>query len=295
MARIVSNFSTADQQLLLRKPFHDQYTLLIEMESMLINSFLQSKTEIRYDFSVLHVGNDGVECRLVQLDLFIKETNSPLIREVGEVTAAFNRMFSELHLQLDSKGKVIAILNLDLILSKWKQTKTALQTAASQNDDLQKLILLNDVLFTNPEQLVKAVQANEFLSVYFADIFGINLPVANQYATRTNFLNTAYLDWCSSVQRQEPSASQQPLTVITTSGTPCDKLGQDFIKNAYKQFEQQLDVSNFHPTLSETATHMVDATSGWVNQASINRKEVAEPQKLYTRLQYTLSSDKAKG
>ena len=41
-----------EQQILIKKPFNEQYTLIIEMESMLVSAFLKSKTQVRYDFSV---------------------------------------------------------------------------------------------------------------------------------------------------------------------------------------------------------------------------------------------------
>lgn len=283
----------SDKQILIRQPFNEQYTLLIEMESMLVNSSLKSKTEARYDFSVIKLENNIIECRLVQLDLFIKESNNALIKEIADVTSAFNRMFNELHLKINNKGEITEVLNLNLILSKWDQTKAAMETAASKNEDLKKFIIINDNLFTDPEKIKIAIQANEFLQVYFGDAYGVDLPNMNKIVNRTNFFNTAYLQWKVSTMPVETSPYSSGMVTINTTGNPFKTPDQEFNKSAYKQFEEQLDTSKLNTTLSENASHMVDVKSGRLNKAEIIKKEVADHQKLFMYLKYSMKSDSA--
>lgn len=269
------------------QPFREIYLLEIEMESKMINALLQSRTEVRYDFSVLHVANGVIECRLLQLDTFIKEANNDLVREVAEVTAAFNRMFSELHLKISRSGQVIEILNLDLILGKWDQTKLLLRSAAAKNEDLSKLILANDALFTEPSRILAAIQANEFIQVYFGEVFGQELP-AGKKVNKMNFFSTTFIDWELWISEKSAAPTQ---VWVTATAKPLNKPGSDFCKAAYRQFEDKLNLKNLQPALSEESQHVVEKATGRLMEARIVREETAAPE-LYNKLKFTLLPEK---
>ena len=270
--------------------FQAQYMLSIEMESMLVSALMKSKTEIRYDFSILNIDEEGFECRLVQLDIFIQEANSNLIHEVAELTGAFNRMFNELHLKLDHTGKVLQVLNIELILSKWKQTKQLMQQAANKSDDLKDLIALSDSMFASPEKIQQAIQANEFLQTYFGYIYGSEVPFSKSDPNRTNFLNTSYLPFKVSSTIDQQTASQKNIKVLTSS-VPYVTLDMNFKKNAYKSFEDKIDLKSIKPEITEDAVHLIEVKTGKLLHTNVVKKEIADDQKLYIINQYTMVID----
>ncbi|OWK70937.1 hypothetical protein [Pedobacter sp. AJM] len=276
------------QKILISEKFHRQYKLLIETESMMVTALMKSKTEIRYDFSVLNIDSEGIECRLVQLDIFIKEANSNLIHEVAELTGAFNRMFNELHLKLDHNGRVIKVLNIELILSKWKQTKILMQQAANKSDDLKDLIALSDSMFESPEKIQHAIQANEFLQTYFGHIYGENIPSSKSDPNRTNFLNTSYLPFKVSLTIDQQTLNDQNIKVLTSS-VPYVMLDMSYKKNAYKSFEDKLDLTSLNPVISENSIHIINQISGMLIHSEIIKKEIVHPEKLFTKMNFTMS------
>lgn len=276
------------QKILINEKFHRQYKLLIETESMMVTALMKSKTEIRYDFSVLNIDSEGIECRLVQLDIFIKEANSNLIHEVAELTGAFNRMFNELHLKLDHNGRVIKVLNIELILSKWKQTKILMQQAANKSDDLKDLIALSDSMFESPEKIQHAIQANEFLQTYFGHIYDEKIPSSKSDPNRTNFLNTSYLPFKVSLTIDQQTLNDQNIKVLTSS-VPYVTLDMSYKKNAYKSFEDKLDLKSLNPVISENSIHIINQISGMLIHSEIIKKEIVHPEKLFTKMNFTMS------
>lgn len=270
----------------IKNHFHAQYKLLIEMESMLVNALMKSKTEIRYDFSVLNIAKDYLECRLVQLDIFIHDANNKLINEVADLTGAFNRMFNELHLKMSYAGLVLEVLNMPLILSKWNQTKNLMQQASDKNPDLKELISLSDNLFTSPEKILQAIQANEFIQVYFGNIFDTPIPFNKQEYNRTNYLNTAYLPFKITAAESDGDR-KEGIAKIQTKSTPLVTLDKDFKKNAYKSFEDKIDLKQLNPNIEETANHFVETNSGKLIKAEVLKTEFVED-RLYTKMNYKM-------
>ncbi len=282
------------KQILIRQAFNEQYSLLIEMDSMLINSVMKSKTEMRYDFTIKSIDEDTFECRLVQLDIFIHETNNNLINEVAEVTGAFNRMFNELHLKMGRGGEVLKILNSELINSKWKQTKALMQNAASKNPELEKMISLSDTLLTDPQKIIMAVQANEFIQIYFGNVFNTVIPGIKREQNGTNLFNTVNLPWKISLDSNTELSADASLIEVTSSSIPAVQLDAGFKKSAYKTFEDQLDIGKLAPSLTAESKYLIDFSTGKVLEANVVKKEVADAQQLFTIIKYTLKGDRLK-
>ena len=276
------------QQILIKKPFNEQYTLIIDMESMLVTALLKSKTQARYDFSILNINDNSVECRLVQLDLFVVESNNDLVKEIFQVTAAFNRMFNELHLKLNKQGEILEVLNMDLIVSKWEQTKTDMQQAANLNEDIERLIIINDNLFTQPEKIKTAIKANEFLQVYFGKIFGRNIPAIVK-ETGTNLLNTANLDWSFSIDNVYESTNPD-VTKITSEAEPGYFLDSKYCNTAYRSFAEHIDFSKLSVKLKQHANYQISKDTGRIIQSQTDKIEEVNS-KLYMKISYTLICD----
>lgn len=279
----------SENQVLIRKPFNEQYTLIIDMESMIITALLKSKTQARYDFSILDVRDNFIECRLVQLDLFIEESNSDLVKEISQVTAAFNRMFNELHLKLNKQGEIVEVLNMNLILSKWEQTKKEMQNAASVNEDIKRMIIINDNLFTQPEKIKTAIKANEFLQIYFGKIFGKEMP-AKVNEVGTNPLNTTKIDWLFSIKENNKSNNLDSM-LITSEAIPVNNMDSNFCKTAYQQFTEHMDFSKLSVELKQNAEYQISQDTGRIIQSQTNKVEKVNS-KLYIKLNYTLICDK---
>ncbi len=278
-------------KVLIKAPFSGSYTLLIKLNAMLVNALMNSTTEMRYDFSVLSVNSNGFECRLNLLDHFIHDSNNGLIPEIVELTKAFNRMFNELHLQLTHAGEVVDVLNIKLILSKWEQTKMLMKNAIRKNEEVEKLISLNDSVFSDPEKIKGAIQANEFIQTYFSKTFNLKLPFINYFDNRPNLLNTATLSWKTNIE--QTSVNGRNIEVLSFS-EPSTRLGKEFCATAYKTFEDKLQILTLEPVLSENGMHLIERDTGKVLRAEIIKKETADPKWLFMNLEYTLENDLVK-
>lgn len=281
-----------DRQILIREKFNEQYTLQIEMETLMVNSFLKSKTEARYDFSILNIENNVIECRLIQLDIYLRESNNPLIKEISEFTSVFNRMFNELHLQLDNTGKILKILNADLILSKWQQTKAEMEKVIAGNEEVKKVILLNDHMLNNHEKLKSALQANEFIQVYFGHIFGMDIPTSKNIDA-PNFFNTVNLNWLftKNFLVDVPYNNHSGSVTISCNLYPASALTKDFYKIAYRSFADKINPEDLKTEFKWQELRKVEFKTGRIEEVKINKSEVASKKELYFKLKYDLVSD----
>lgn len=283
---------TDERKILLRAPFSEQYTLTIDSEVKGVDVFVTSKVQLRYDFHVLKVDSDLAEVRLVQLDNVLLESNNPMVGEVAQVSQIFGRMYNELHILLDRSGDVIEVLNTDLVLSKWQQTKAEMEKHIMANEDLQNAIILNDAIFKDPEKIKIAAQANEFLRIYFGNIFDKELP-DRSYIKGTNIFNTAALEWKSTTENSNvlPPDNTSNVLAVTTKSEPKHPLEKAFYQAAYSQFTDKIDIKLLDTQLFQQETRMIDYATGRLQEAEVEKQEVADEKKLYNKLKYTLKSD----
>ena len=280
-----------EKSIIIKQQFNEQYTLTVEMEAKLIDSFMTSYTKLRYDFTVINCNENQIECRIVLLDIHLEKSNNDLIKEVAQLTAAFNRMFNELHLKLSQKGEIIEVLNMDLIISKWEETKLEMKSVVANNDELRKLIAVNDALFTNKEKLKVAIQGNEFLQIYFGHIYGVELPNTQKVAG-TNIFNTANLVWniiCEPIAPLPTKDSQ--MVVVSTKASPQLPLSNGFCNAAYHQFADKIELKDLRPKLGQFETRTIAYETGRLQEAEVEKLEIVDEKKLYNKLRYTLKSD----
>ncbi|MCZ4223980.1 hypothetical protein [Pedobacter rhodius] len=281
-----------DKKILIRKPFNEQYTITITSELNGVDVFVSSVVQLRYDFTVISVNESNIEVRLVQLDNILLEANNPMVREVAQVSQIFGRMYNELHLLLDHAGNVINVLNNNLILSKWKQTKTEMEKHVLSNEDLKHAIMLNDNIFNNPEKILIAAQANEFLRIYFGQAFDRDVP-SKASLKGTNIFNTIELQWNTDLTcsvELPVTDSVGPITLSTLT-KPSERLTKKFNKEAYNQFADKLDINSLTVDLYQKETRVIDYPTGKIQEAEVEKIEIADVKRLYNKLHYKLSSD----
>lgn len=281
-----------DSKVLIKQPFQEQYTIRIESEVNGVDVIVTSTVLLRYDFNVLKVENGQIEVRLIQLDNVLLEANNPMIREVAQISQVFGRMYNELHLLLDDKGSILKVLNNDLVLSKWGQTKAEMEKHIAGNDDLRHAISLNDAIFNSPERVREAAQANEFLRVYFGQVYGVDLPLKTSFKG-TNIFNTVNMDWTLAINS---SVSLPPVPgvnsfTINTKAVPAMTLNSKFYEDAYNQFSTKIDIKSLKTVLFQEETRIIDYHTGRVQEAEVSKVEIAEEKKLYNKLKYILKSD----
>ncbi|WP_291117824.1 hypothetical protein [Empedobacter sp. UBA7248] len=283
-----------DKKILIKQIFNEQYTLVVEMEARLIDSYMTSCTKLRYDFTIINFDENSIECRLVLLDIYLEKSNNDLIREVAQLTAAFNRMFNELHLKLSQKGDVIEVINIDLIVSKWEETKLEMKSVVANNEELKKLIAINDALFTNKEKLRTAIQGNEFFSVYFGHIYNVDLPNRKK-VFGTNIFNTANMEWDveSESNIKLPSENLETL-VILTKAKPEIPLSLGTFNAAYNQFKDKINIDPVKIKIFQEEERSIDYRTGRLKKASVKKVEDVVSEKLYNKFTYTMTSDSEK-
>jgi hypothetical protein len=280
-------------QIKILKPFFARYTLLVESDMKAVNVVMTSKVQIRWDFRVVAVEENFVEIELLMLDNILLESNNPLIKEIAGISQIFGRMYNELHLITDHKGKILKVLNMGLIKSKWAQTKTDMQAIAENNAELKSVISLNDALFTNEEKLRAGIQGSEFFMVYFSEVYSNKLPFARNDIEKNNFFNTIKMPWDYNVQIQNNKQLENagPTVIAEVIATPANKLKSDFYQQAYAQFAGQIDITTLHTNMSEVGTYIIEKETGKLLEALLQRNEIADTQKLFTKMTYTLLAD----
>ncbi|MDG4652872.1 hypothetical protein [Chryseobacterium arthrosphaerae] len=278
-------------KIIIIQPFNEQYELVIETNSKLIDNHMTSRTIMRYDFTVIRCNENEIECRLILLDLFLDQSNNDLVKEIAQVTAAFNRMFNELHLKLSQKGEILQILNMDLVLSKWQQTKAEMTAALSNNDELRKLIAVNDSLFTNKEKLAHTIQNSEFLHMYFGQVFNIELPKTKRI-TGANILNTANLEWDMNISEQAGGHPDDIHILVNTY--PVRPLSEGYLNAAYGQFKDRINLDLLNFTMFQKEERYIDRNTGKLKQAIVEKVEEIGHEQLYQKFSYQMISDTEK-
>ncbi|MGG7469784.1 hypothetical protein ACVVIH_03390 [Chryseobacterium arthrosphaerae] len=278
-------------KIIISQPFNEQYELVIETNSKLIDNHMTSRTIMRYDFTVIRCNENEIECRLILLDLFLDQSNNDLVKEIAQVTAAFNRMFNELHLKLSQKGEILQVLNMDLVLSKWQQTKAEMTAALSNNDELRKLIAVNDSLFTNKEKLAHTIQNSEFLHMYFGQVFNIELPKTKRI-TGANILNTANLEWDMNISEQTGGHPDDIHILVNTY--PVRPLSEGYLNAAYGQFKDRINLDLLNFTMFQKEERYIDRNTGKLKQAIVEKVEEIGHEQLYQKFSYQMISDTEK-
>jgi hypothetical protein len=283
-----------DKKIKIRQPFREQYTLTIDSEVNAVDSFITSVVEIRYDFQVMEIKDDSLEVKLLLLDNKIVKANNPMIKEVAQVSQVLGRMYSELHLQMNHNGKIIKVLNTDLILSKWKDTKAEMQKHISGNKDLENVISLHDALFESPEKVKLAAQANEFFPAFFGHIYDADLPFTKKIVG-TNIFNTANLEWNIVCEPTVPLPAKEVQTVVvSTKASPQLPLSDGFCNAAYHQFADKIKINAMNIRMSQEELRHIDYETGRVKKSSVTKTEVVYPEKLYHKISFSLMSDAEK-
>ena len=275
----------------INEPFSDQYTLIIDADIKGVNAYMKSRSQMRWNLNILNVGEDSIEIKLFQLDHILLETNNPLIKEIAALTQAMSRMYNELHLTVNGNGKIKDILNRDIILSKWWQTRIEMEKIAENNPDLKNVIVLNDDIFNNKEKLIQVIQISEFFLMYFNKVYGHGVPETFK-ETSPNFFNTANVNWAYKIKNLDNPLLTSDETIIELTAEPATGLGGiGFYNRAYGQFANLIDISKLNTSLNEKGIYRFHKESGRLIEASLMREEIADPKNLYNKMKYTLYNE----
>lgn len=276
----------------IKEKINEQYTIDIDTEVNGVDMYITSKVRLRYDFTVLNIDEDGsFDVRLIQLENTLIEANNEMVKEVALVSQVFGKMYSELNVKLDYNGKIKDILNYDVILSKWEQTKKEMEKAIEENESIKNAISLNDQIYTNPKKVKEALEANEFFKVYFGLIFGTKFPIKDKIISGTNFFNTANVQWKMDIESTAFLPNENQYVDITMKAQPASTLTAGFYNAAYNQFANKIDISKLNTQLDQYEIRKVQIKTGKVMEALLTKTEIADAEKLYTKLKYTLRSD----
>ena len=276
----------------IKEKINEQYTIDIDTEVNGVDMYITSKVRLRYDFTVLNIEEDGsFDVRLIQLENTLVEANNEMVKEVALVSQVFGKMYSELNVKLDYNGKIKDILNYDVILSKWEQTKKEMEKAIEENESIKNAISLNDQIYTNPTKVKEALEANEFFKVYFGLIFGAKFPIKDKIIPGTNFFNTANVQWKMDIESTAFLPNENQYVDITMKAQPASTLTARLYNAAYNQFANKIDISKLNTQLDQYEIRKVQIKTGKVMEALLTKTEIADAEKLYTKLKYTLRSD----
>lgn len=288
----VQNWEEHDaKKIRFRQPFSEKYSLTIDTDMLAGNFPIETKTEIRWAFRVIEVDRFGqAEIELITVENRLVETNNPNLHDIAALSQAFGRMYSEIHVKLDLKGKVVEIVNLQSILGKWEQTKAEMQKIESEIPAMADVVKLNDDIFASPDKVKLAIESNEFFNIYFHLIYGEPLPAKELSRTHRNLFNSVDVDWEFEANSKRVVTSNGRLEVVKIAGRPAEELGSAWIKEAYNNF-QMVDQMQIQPNLSETGEYVFHPETGKLRKAVLTKKEIAHPEFIRGVMTYTIMSD----
>ncbi|MDR6513779.1 hypothetical protein [Chryseobacterium camelliae] len=268
------------------RPFSEQYTMYIDTDLYGVNVKMESKTKLRWDFTVISISEEEIEVRLLLLDHILLYTDNPIVKETATMTQVFSRMYNELHLIIDQSGTIRKILNLHVVRDKWKDVKKEMLAIAERTPDIKNAIQLHDSIFNDESRLIQGIQYGEFFMIYFNKFFNKNLPKA-EVLTGTNWFNTANVTWRYTYEITRDYSNSDKNIILEMKGFPSGVLGAGFYQRAYFQFSQMKDIGKLTTELNESAKYEIEEETGRLIQARIYRNEIADSD-LYMKLTYTL-------
>ncbi|WBV56139.1 hypothetical protein AAEU33_00235 [Chryseobacterium sp. Chry.R1] len=274
----------------IKDKFSEQYTLIIDSDIKAVNVHMISRSQLRWDFTVLQVAEDHIKVKIIVLDHILLEANNPLIKEVAALTNAFSRLYNELYLTINNEGKVVEVSNMNVIRSKWQQTKAEMEKIAENNPEIKNAIILNDNIFQDEKKLIEGIQNNEFFLMYFNKIYGRKIP-GNYKENALNLFNSANVHWSFDLKNSSNPLLSSDEMIVELSGEPSILLNIGFYNRAYIQFSNQIDVSKLETSLNEKGIYRTEKSTGRIIEASLTREEIADPENLYAKLKYTFYSD----
>lgn len=268
------------------RPFSEQYTMYIDTDLYGVNVKMESKTKLRWDFTVISISEEEIEVKLLLLDHVLLYTDNPIVKETATMTQVFSRMYNELHLIIDQSGTIRKILNLHVVRDKWKDVKKEMLAIAERTPDIKNAIQLHDSIFNDESRLIQGIQYGEFFMIYFNKFFNKNLPKA-EVLTGTNWFNTANVTWRYTYEITRDYSNSDNNIILEVKGFPSEVLGAGFYQRAYFQFSQMKDIGKLTTELNESAKYEIEEETGRLIQARIYRNEIADSD-LYMKLTYTL-------
>jgi len=240
---------------------------------------------------VINVNNYGhAEIELITIENRLIETNNPNLKDLAALNQAFARMYSEIHVKLDPRGKLLEVINLPVILSKWEQTKSEMQSIEKEAPTLQDIIQLNDDIFAQPEKVKLAIEHNEFFSIYFHLIYGEELPAAGLRRKHRNLFNSADVSWQYFAEAVPDSPDDGIFTDVEIRGAPTGPMAEEWINEAYGKFEIA-GLPQLNPRLMEKGNYRFESASGKLLKATLVKEEIAHPNLLRGKMLYKLKSD----
>ena len=280
-----------DRVIRFRQPFSEKYTLTIATDILAGYFPIQTKTQIRWSLRVINVSNYGhAEIELITIENRLIETNNPNLKDLAALNQAFARMYSEIQVILDPRGKLLEVVNLPVILSKWEQTKSEMQGIEKEAPVLQDIIQLNDDIFAKPEKVKLAIEHNEFFNIYFHLIYGEELPAAGLRRKHRNLFNSADVSWQYFAEVDPDSPDDDLFTDVEIRGMPTGAMTQEWINEAYGKFEIE-GRPQLNPRLMEKGDYRFESASGKLLKATLVKEEIAHPNFLRGKMIYKLKSD----
>jgi len=280
-----------DRVIRFRQPFSEKYTLTITTDIQAGHFPIQTKAHIRWALRVINVNDYGhAEIEVITIESRLIETNNPNFNELAALNQAFARMYSEIHVKLDPRGKLLEVVNLPVILSKWEQTKSEMQSIEKEAPALQGIIQLNDDIFAKPEKVKLAIEHNEFFNIYFHLIYGEELPAKGLRRNHRNLFNSADVSWQYFADADPGSQYDGVFTDVEIRGMPTAAMTEEWINEAYGKFDIA-GLPKLNPQLMEKGNYRFESASGKLLNATLVKEEIAHPDFIRGKMIYKLKSD----
>lgn len=274
-----------------KSAFTENYTLITDTKIKSGYLDMETKTKIRWALRVINVAENGdAEIELFTLEHLMVDTNNESMNDIISITQAFNRMYSELHIIIDSNAEVIKIINLPHIKEKWQETKAHLLRIKQQNPALLQLLTVNDETFASAGRIKIAIENNEFFKQYFGKIYGNKMSTSRKIIHQNNVLQTTDAEWIFNFNHRPRLSIEYLDNIIVKSDGEGTTHKTDWKKLAYGHLPD-INTKALNPKLIEKGSYHCNFKTGKLDYATTEVTEIALTDIIEASIKYTIEGD----
>ena len=279
-----------NEKTLIKQTFSDKYKLIITSEINVGTMNIKTKALVRWFVNIKSINENNIHLELLTLENELIESNSPIVKEASSASQAFARMFSELDVIIDPSFKVLQVLNIDTIKSKWHILKKELEDLKAEDPQgmLNLTIQTNENILSDTNNIINSLQYNEFFQFWAHHFYNTKInSFTNKYSSKTLF-STAIVDWSYNYMKQQADSGNPNHYKLLIDANLETNTNKSWAKEAYKDFTH-LDFDSFNPKLTEEGFYTIDNNTGKVINGLLIKKEIVSPELLNATMSYEIS------
>lgn len=262
-----------------------KFTLVGEMQLNTMN--VKNKVESSLIFHVKDFLNkyadNGLLINIITYDKQMVECSNPGFKEMFTVTRQFEKLYDEIEITIDEKGKLKSIENIQQLKEKWKQIKNDAITYFNDDTDIESFFKLNDATMDDEHLWKKIVTEQEMFFLFFELANHKTSFFRPKIIKRDNAYRNNLIDWLLSYTVKE----YPDYTDVSITGE--FKPTKNWLQQSYGSIPFLTNII-FEPQFKIEGQYIFNKENGFIKEAYINIDETAHPQLLFHKLKFQIQS-----